>query len=588
MIRKRTGLIFSSVLILLVKADQFSAAFQEKETLPLIPYQDITQDDIKRFPPDLLRELREKEHYWGEVLLEHRKQYESYYRDILGPGMYSTWDVYQKEMELMAEPSYRRFQAPVIERKTLTRFPDRVSIGAERLTEILERKIDQLRLLSYRFGWIHVVPFDIHEGTKEGEKIFTHGPENNAIMADGTFNHTDQLVFMAHDSGDKIDKKYILKQYGEEVLPIEIELVEPSTRAKGWVYLTYFPQSPPAKSAFDYITFLNDTVNQQFTDYVWHQSTFSFHKDKVYRKIFCRGWKYAPYFGCTGEELVDRLKARISARLWFGMMKINITEDDVIGDWSAWTDGQVVAIGRGWVAVKLPLGLRSPILRFDIVASETVLSVPIEVHVPFNPGMLLTDYTMYVGTDWHTGRYEPGVDNGFRFFNSNNRDGVVVDGVMSDREKKWNTAKDEWRLITGPAGTIGFRSCWDPFYTTQAEIWVTYMDDITKPDPPEFHPGQVAMHYSYSRVKTMDPRDYHMLMDWYGPPHFWDPDQEKLNWKLFSQYLEILDHPIEFIIGGKTGRNPTPGLRYRATGGPEADKGDGRELDLGTSAAPLR
>ena len=559
-----TTLRYSTWLILCFALIISGNAYSSEK--PLIPYQDFNEEDMERFPPELMREIREKEQYWGEVLLEHRKQYEDYYKNTLGPGIHSTWDVYKKEKELMSQPSHQQFQAPVVERKTLKRFPDRVWISSGQFIELEGKKIQNLRLHCYRFGRLHVIPFDIDEGTEEGEKILTHGPENNAHLADGMFNNTDQLVFMTHDTGDKIEPGFIKEHYGEEVIPVEIEITDPKTNEKGWVYLTYFPQNPPPRSAFDYITFLNDTVNQQFTDYVWHQGMIAFHKDDVYRRIFTRSWKYAPFYGYTGEDLVDRMKNRITARLCFGLIKVHIDEDDAVGNWLAWKDGQVLATGRAWIGVKLPMGLKSPRLTLDVIATDTMMSVPIKVHVPINPGVLLTDYTMKIGTDWHMGHPEPGVDHKNRFFNSNNRDGAVVDGVMSEEEKNWNRAKDKWRILTGPGGTIAFRSYWDSYYEEQAEIWVDYIDDASKPDPPEFYPGQWAMHYGNSRIKSLEPRDYMITLEFFGPPEFWNPDPEKLDWKFFSQYLEILDHPIEFKIGDTTGKNAFPALKYSVDG----------------------
>ena len=552
----------SCALCCLVTAGLLCAESQTARPAAFIPDQDFNQQDIRVLPPALLREIREKESYWGEVLLTHRSQYESYYRDVLGPGVCSTWDVYKKELDLMAAPSYQELHAPVVKKKSIRRFPDRVWIGASYFPRLRDKKIEGLRVLCFRFGRVHAVPFDIDEGTEDGTKIFTHGPKNNRHLADGNFNHTDQLVFLSHDTGDRIDMGYIANRYGKDVVPVEIELIDPKTRGRGWLYLVFFPANPPPRSDFDYITFLNETVNQQFTDYIWHQSTFLFRGDRVYRKIFCRGWKYAPFFGSTGEDFCDRLKTRINARLCFGVVHIKFDEDDVIGNWEAWNDGQVLATGRGWMAISLPLGLKSPRLTFDVVASETVLSVPFDIHVPFNPGNVLTDFTMKIGTDWHMGDHRAGDDYGYRFFNSNNRDGVVVDGAMSGREKDWNPARDEWRVVCGPAGTVGFRSFWDTHYMRQAEIRVTYTDDATQPDPPEFVSGQVGMHYSVSHVKSLMAGDYTLLLDWYGPPGFWSPDPNKLDWRLFQHYLDILDYPVEFQIDDRSGTNWTPGLRY--------------------------
>ncbi len=191
------------------------------------------------------------------------------------------------------------------------------------------------------------------------------------------------------------------------------------------------------------------------------------------------------------------------------------------------------------------------------------MSVPIETHVPFNPGNLLTDYTMRIGTDWHYGDNKPGTDSGIRFFNSNNRDGVVVDGKMSQKEKDWNTTRDKWRILTGPPGTVAFRSYWDPYYQEQAEISVAYTDDINAGDPPEFHPGQVAMHYSISRVKSLEPRTYDILLEWYGPPYFKKKNGEGYDWDFFYQYLNILDHPVQIKSSGEIKPNWKPAPKFQ-------------------------
>jgi len=555
-------LVCSLLLISLTGVLDIGAKEECASPEPLIPWQDFTAVDAERFPSDLLKEIKKQEQEWGKMLLKHRKQYEDYYRDILGPDIHNTWDVYNKEIELMNDSIYRKCNDPVQAKKTLVRFPDRVWISAKNFKKLYGKKIDRLRLIGYRFGRFQMIPFDIDEGTGKGEKVFKNGPKNNASDGDNRFTHTDQLTFFAHDCGDKIDVSLIKQQFGKKAVSEEIELIDPVTGAKGWVYLTFFPKKPPPKSEFDYITFLNDTVNQQFSDYIWHQSTFRFIGNKIYRKIFCRSWKYAPFFKYDGEEMVDRLKIRVTARLCFGLLKLGFNEDRVIGDWLAWNDGQALATGRGWIAVQLPLGLKSPHFIFDVIAAETVLSVPLDVVVPINPGNILTDYTMKIGTDWHRGHYKPGDEPGFRFYNSNNRDGVVVDGIMSERENNWNQEKDEWRILTGPAGTVAFRSYWDPYYANQANIRVEYVDDVNKPDPPEFHPGQVAMHYSVSHVESLEPRTYTILLEWYGPPDFWDKDPKKNRWDLFKQYLEMLDHPLEFKVGDQSDVNWIPDLRF--------------------------
>ena len=70
------------------------------------------------------------------------------------------------------------------------------------------------------------------------------------------------------------------------------------------------------------------------------------------------------------------------------------------------------------------------------------------------------------------------------------------------------------------------------------------------------------MHYSVSKVKSLEPRQYKILLEWYGPPEFWDPDPQKYDWDTFYQYLDMLDYPMEYTVGELNGKNTTPGLRH--------------------------
>ena len=47
-----------------------------------IPLQDFVQEDLNRFPPGLIQEIRAGEKLWEKVLVEHRSRYNDYYFHI--------------------------------------------------------------------------------------------------------------------------------------------------------------------------------------------------------------------------------------------------------------------------------------------------------------------------------------------------------------------------------------------------------------------------------------------------------------------------------------------------------------------------
>lgn len=145
-----------------------------------------------------------------------------------------------------------------------------------------------------------------------------------------------------------------------------------------------------------------------------------------------------------------------------------------------------------------------------------------------------------------------------RFYNSNNRLGYLVDGVSAPAEQVMNTERDDWRLYTGLQGTMMMRSMWDTSYVEQARIQVYFQDDQDKKDPPEFHPGDFGASYSVSTLENIKAGDYCAWLDWYFPPHFFDPDRsDPLDMDKVRQYLNLHDHPLEIRVGGMTSANRT-------------------------------
>lgn len=66
-------------------------------------------------------------------------------------------------------------------------------------------------------------------------------------------------MFMIDDSGDRVSDSVWSAGWSKGV---EIEIVDPLTREKGWCYLLFFALHPPARSSFpDYVEYDYQELN---------------------------------------------------------------------------------------------------------------------------------------------------------------------------------------------------------------------------------------------------------------------------------------------------------------------------------------
>jgi hypothetical protein len=143
---------------------------------------------------------------------------------------------------------------------------------------------------------------------------------------------------------------------------------------------------------------------------------------------------------------------------------------------------------------------------------------------------------------------------GMKFYNSNNLEGFVLDGWMSDKEKSMDHGLDEWRVVVGPQGSMITASIWDDSYKEQADITVHLTDDVEAVMPPEDTPGSIGFHYNTSRVKKLKEGTYHTLLCWFYPEHMYDP--ERLRLEVIEEYMDIRKRPLKVRVGSHSFENP--------------------------------
>ncbi len=209
----------------------------------------------------------------------------------------------------------------VIATKTIDRFYDPIEVRAELFPRMHNRKTDQLGLLACQNGKLEIIPYQFDEWTSEGEMVLKWGEENNADQANYVLDPQDMLVFMARYLGDRVEPSMWQKLSPEGV---EIEVVDPLTQDRGWVYLLYFNDKiPPSKIKS---TVRIDTDSPEFQAYggSFNMTTTSRELNgKFYKTVVNKRISIKPEAGGNGLNFIDRSKYRVSFSLLFGLIKFN-------------------------------------------------------------------------------------------------------------------------------------------------------------------------------------------------------------------------------------------------------------------------
>ncbi len=145
------------------------------------------------------------------------------------------------------------------------------------------------------------------------------------------------------------------------------------------------------------------------------------------------------------------------------------------------------------------------------------------------------------------------------FYNSDNTEGFLIDGVTSEQEKRMQPATDTWCIVTRPQGPVMNRSFWiEEFLEQVPDINIFYTDDIEKSHPPEKDSGQIGRVSSIAEVKSLRAGKYFIGIEFYWPPFFHaSGEQGSLNRAVIQQYLDYQDSPLEFRVGELRGVSRT-------------------------------
>lgn len=403
----------------------------------------------------------------------------------------------------------------------IDRTMDRVVIKGERLADLDGLPINKLRLVALKQGEAVPVPFQIDELDPLGYYVMDRPDGKHDRDADnGLLDKNDELVFMAMDACGRAPEGH----FGEKRYQ-EIKLTDPVDGGSAYLYLVYYEDIPPPLSEKSYMRY---EEGEEFDQVITPYYILRFPKNDV----FIRDFIMLPEAGGSGEDIMDRIKMRSGIDV-LSALTITRTEEDFDTVILGCVVGPVRVIRQSGTRLSLLLSLKAPSVVVDGSFYPCSFEFPSMLSMPFRLDMIASD--AYIRQGWDLNRTALGM----KFFSNLEPGGVVLDGTMSEAEKKLAKNRNtlHWAIGTGGPGTFMFSGVWDESAPFRAVLY--YEDDLSRLEPPESEPGVMGFAYRLEDLIKMGGEEYGFNIVNYVVPDF-DGDIERA--------IRVYDHPLEVTV----------------------------------------
>ncbi len=270
----------------------------------------------------------------------------------------------------------------------------------------------------------HVIPHQIDRRDRAGMWILA--PQPSLEMDPAMFEPGDLLLFAARDSGVWSDAAI----RSPEVLAT-VEISDPVFGGTRWVYVERqsVPRSMvPATLSVDPAL---DRMSGPHTDLG-----------------YCGG---VPCFLRIdrGDNLLDRLKVRASARFLLGLFGFSRSEADLRTEVLGWKTGPLRII-RGQVqTVRIGWGIRSPAFVSYTYFYGDFAELPVTLRLNRPATFFLRDIRVSAVLDFRDLR-------GWNLVLPSRPGSIPIDGQMSESKRRLAEVEDHWFALVGPRATIVF------------------------------------------------------------------------------------------------------------------------------------
>ncbi|MDY6822525.1 MAG: hypothetical protein SWH68_01810 [Thermodesulfobacteriota bacterium] len=348
-------------------------------------------------------------------------------------------------------------------RKSLTRTLYPVIATGDQ-TDLCSAPISNYRLYAIKDGRMQPIPFQIDERHQNGEFVLTGGENPTTDEDEGIFDKNDELVFMARDTGDKLAAQDMLPDNIEAVA--ELEISDPVTGDTAWAYLISFnfPQEPLE------------------TDYVSYKPTHQTISTPYYAAGFNPDHPAAPSdysfmkaLNGSGEDFLDRAKIRVAMRSMG--ITLHRNEEDIKVKEIGYIDGPVRVVVYNQTTTPLFLGIPASSTKQYTYYYPMNADFGFAVSFPLKPGMfrveIIDDFKDAIG---------------WTFYNSNNPEGLMIDGETGPADKNLDRSPWDWSVLSD--GTHSFWSRWKTPEDCTVAAAQYFNDDMTAEDELEDTPGE--------------------------------------------------------------------------------------------------
>jgi hypothetical protein len=333
--------------------------------------------------------------------------------------------------------------------------------GASLPSTILGKLTRKYRLFAFRDKDLIPVPFQIDECDENGEIIPKIGPKARLDSDRGAFDKTDELVFMAWDTGVKVPGKPSID--GCEAFA-EVSVPDPVSSAVGYAYLARCSK-PPAPSPKKYVNW--DPDNRIAST-------------KSYRLGYEKPVYYYDHIAIyDGPDILDRLKLRTTFGL--GPLRFTLNEEHFTPDVGGYTAGpvRVVYFNRCYLSFgpfgSMPLG-GANYFYADYAFMDVLLDIS------FNPALLGLYYEVGTIADFSIDR-----SRGYRMCAESAPECIPVTGVTPPEIEELADDEIRWNGIAGPEGAYISWIVLHPELHTRSTGF--YLDDDNARREPEYVPG---------------------------------------------------------------------------------------------------
>lgn len=424
-------------------------------------------------------------------------------------------------------PSASAAEEPVV----WIRNDDPVVVTGSTLPDLLGTPLTNLTVLRCDGSAFTPVPFQIDEKLPAGTYAFTHGVQA-ARDPDPTFDANDELVFLAADGGAPCPA----------ALPpgtLRSARIDARDRAGASrsAYLVAFAGLAP-RSPIDYIRGIQDVKRK-----VWRVEA------KTYRIELVDNASRYDYLSVKGrngiwtENLIDRLKIRGEARMFWGALRIPILADEVYRlRFDAWIDGpvRIIALGHGYLdafknVLKIPLKGSSLVHLYP-----TYFVFPITGYLPINPASVLTSLRIHGVNEFNRKVY----GHNLRYYDAHvpYQPGVTLDGKTSAAEQAMNVSADrDWLVLIGDNEATLCRVVFPKDWTFAAKE-LYYKEDPSRSDPPEAEKGILAVGFDVGGLVELKRGWVTLVLQYYFPETFAAGEEKRI--------LDIQDDPLAVTVEG--------------------------------------